>query len=419
MKILNSNIKNFEKILDILLSKRKMKVQSSSASVINIIKDVRKNGDKAIIKYEKKFNKNSIITPSYNQITQSIKSLNPKVRKAIDIAYKRIYKFHSLQKFKNISYTDKLKNKIDYKYLPLESVAIYVPGSTASYPSSVVAGVKRIVMINPGYKGKQNPAVLYAAQKCKIKEIYSIGGPSAIAAVAYGTKKIQRVNKIVGPGNSYVAAAKKEVFGDVGIEGMTAGPSEVTIVCDKFSNPEWVASDLIAQAEHDDLAQCILISKDKQIIQKVKSEIIRQLNNIPRTSIAKKSLTKNGILIHINSDRKIIDVVNKIAPEHLELNVKNYKSIVSKIKNAGSICLGKYAVMAMTDYNVGSNHVLPTNGSAKYSSGINVNEFYKRISYINLSKKGIESLGPSVITLANYEGLAGHAQSVKNRIRRK
>ena len=427
MKILNNNIKNFEKKLDILLSKRKMKVQSNSASVINIIKDVRKNGDKAIIKYEKKFNKNSIITPSYKQITQSIKSLNPKVRKAIDIAYKRIYKFHSLQKFKNISYTDKLKNKIDYKYLPLESVAIYVPGSTASYPSSVlmnaipaiVAGVKRIVMINPGYKGKQNPAVLYAAQKCKIKEIYSIGGPSAIAAVAYGTKKIQRVNKIVGPGNSYVAAAKKEVFGDVGIEGMTAGPSEVTIVCDKFSNPEWVASDLIAQAEHDDLAQCILISKDKQIIQKVKSEIIRQLNNIPRTSIAKKSLTKNGILIHINSYKKIIDVVNQIAPEHLELNVKNYKSIVSKIKNAGSICLGKYAVMAMTDYNVGSNHVLPTNGSAKYSSGINVNEFYKRISYINLSKKGIESLGPSVITLANYEGLAGHAQSVKNRIRRK
>jgi len=427
MKILNNNIKNFEKKLDILLSKRKMKVQSNSFSVIKIIKDVRKNGDKAIIKYEKKFNKNSIITPSYKQITQSIKSLNPKVRKAIDIAYKRIYKFHSLQKFKNISYTDKLKNKIDYKYLPLESVAIYVPGSTASYPSSVlmnaipaiVAGVKRIVMINPGYKGKQNPAVLYAAQKCKIKEIYSIGGPSAIAAVAYGTKKIQRVNKIVGPGNSYVAAAKKEVFGDVGIEGMTAGPSEVTIVCDKFSNPEWVASDLIAQAEHDDLAQCILISKDKQIIQKVKSEIIRQLNNIPRTSIAKKSLTKNGILIHINSDKKIIDVVNKIAPEHLELNVKNYKSIVSKIKNAGSICLGKYAVMAMTDYNVGSNHVLPTNGSAKYSSGINVNEFYKRISYINLSKKGIESLGPSVITLANYEGLAGHAQSVKNRIRRK
>ena len=320
-----------------------------------------------------------------------------------------------------------IKNKIEYRYLPLESVAIYVPGSTASYPSSVlmnaipavIAGVKRIIMINPGYKGLQNPAVLYAAKKCKINEIYSIGGPSAIAAVAYGTKKIQKVNKIVGPGNSYVAAAKKEVFGDVGIESMTAGPSEVTIVCDKFSNPEWVASDLIGQAEHDYLAQCIPISKDKKFIENVKKEILIQLNQIPRSSIARKSLNDNGILIHLNSDKKIIDLINRIAPEHLELNIKNYKSFIPKINNAGSICLGKYAVMAMTDYNVGSNHVLPTNGSAKYSSGISVNEFYKRISYINLSKKGIESLGPSVITLANYEGLVGHAQSVKKRIRRK
>ena len=200
---------------------------------------------------------------------------------------------------------------------------------------------------------------------------------------------------------------------------MTAGPSEVTIVCDKFSNPEWVASDLIGQAEHDNLAQCILISKDKDLLVKVKSEIKKQLKEISRASIARKSLIENGILIYINSDNKIIKVVNKIAPEHLELNVKNFKSLVNKIKNSGSICLGKYAVMAMTDYNVGSNHVLPTNGSAKYSSGISVNEFYKRISYINLSKKGIESLGPSVITLANYEGLHGHAQSIIKRIRRK
>ena len=274
-------------------------------------------------------------------------------------------------------------------------------------------------MVNPSKKGKQNPAVLYAARKCKIKEIYSIGGPSAIAAVAYGTKKIQKVNKIVGPGNIYVAAAKKEVFGDVGIESMTAGPSEITIVCDEQSNPEWVASDLIGQAEHDVLAQCILISKDKSFLNKVKLEINSQLKDIPRLSIARKSLNKHGILIHIQTDKKMINVVNKIAPEHLELNVKNFKSFISKIKNSGSICLGKYAVMAMTDYNVGSNHILPTNGSAKYSSGISVNEFYKRISYINLSKKGIESLGPSVITLANYEGLQAHAQSVKKRIRRK
>ena len=427
MKILNNNSRNFDKTLDSLLLQRKNRVKSNSVSVTGIIKDVQKNGDKALLKYEKRFNQNKIIIPTANQISKSIRSLDKQVKNAIDLAYTRIYKFHSLQKFKNISYTDKLKNRLEYKYVPIESVAIYVPGSSASYPSSVlmnaipaiVAGVKRIIMINPGFKGKQNPAVLYAARKCKIKEIYSIGGPSAIAAVAYGTKKINKVNKIVGPGNAYVAAAKKEVFGDVGIEGMIAGPSEVTIVCDKFSNPEWVASDLIGQAEHDNLAQCILISKDKSLIDKVKTEITKQLKEIPRESVAKKSLMNNGILMHISSDKKIIDVINRIAPEHLELNVKNYKSFVPKIKNSGSICLGKYAVMAMTDYNVGSNHVLPTNGSAKYSSGISVNEFYKRISYINLSKKGIESLGPSVITLANYEGLAGHAQSIKKRIRRK
>jgi histidinol dehydrogenase len=427
MKILNDKVKNFDSILEKLLLQRRNKVQISAVSVINIIKDVKKNGDKALLKYEKKFNKNNIIVPSSNQISKSIASLDKKVKQAIDIAYSRIYKFHSLQKFKNISYIDSLKNKLEYKYLPIESVAIYVPGSNASYPSSVlmnaipaiVAGVKRIIMVNPAFEGKQNSAVLYAARKCGIKEIYSIGGPSAIAAAAYGTKKIKKVDKIVGPGNSYVAAAKKEVFGQVGTEACIAGPSEVTIVCDKFSNPEWIASDLIGQAEHDNLAQCILITKDKKLIEKVKFEISIQLEKISRVSTAKKSLTNNGILIHINSDKKIVDVVNKIAPEHLELNVKNYKSFIPKIKNSGSICLGKYAVMAMTDYNVGSNHVLPTNGSAKYSSGISVNEFYKRISYINLSKKGIETLGPSVITLANYEGLTGHAQSIKKRIGRK
>ena len=427
MKILNSNKKNFYQSLDNLLEKRRNQVRFNSVKVLKIIKDVKKNGDKALIKYEKKFNKNKSISPSTKSITRSIKYLDKKVKRAIDIAYKRIYKFHSLQKNKDISYVDNYMNKINYRYLPIDSVAIYVPGSTASYPSSVlmnaipaiVAGVKRLVMVNPGFGGKQNPAVLYAARKCKIKEIYSIGGPSAIAAMAYGTKSIKKVSKIVGPGNSYVAAAKKEVFGDVGIENMTAGPSEITIVCDKFSNPEWIASDLIGQAEHDELAQCILISKNKKFIDKVKIEIFKQLKEIPRSSIAKKSLSKNGIIIQINNDKTIINVVNKIAPEHLELNVKNYKKIVPKIINSGSICLGKYAIMAMTDYNIGSNHILPTNGSARYSSGISVNEFCKRISYINLSKKGVESLGPSVITLANYEGLIGHAQSIKKRIRRK
>ena len=428
MKILNNKSKNFDKILDAFLLKRKKKLQSSSVSVTKIINDVKRNGDKALLKYEKKFNKNKIITPTTKQINNSIKSLDKKVKQAIDDAYKRIYKFHSLQKFKNISYKDKYKNKIDYKYLPLESVCLYVPGSTASYPSTVlmnaipaiVAKVKRIVMINPGYKGKQNPAVLYAAKLCGITEIYSIGGPSAIAAVAYGTKTIKSVNKIVGPGNEYVAAAKKEVFGDVGVEAMSCGPSEVMIVCDKNSNPEWLASDLVGQAEHSDLVQCILISKNQNIIEQTKKEIFTQLKKIPRSLIAKKSLINYGILLNVNSDKKIIEIINKIGPEHLELNIKNYKSYIPQIKSSGSVCLGKYAVMSMTDMGApGSNHVLPTNMSSKYSSGLNVSEFIKKISYITLTKLGIDKIGPSAIRLAKFEGLEAHAKSIEKRMEKK
>ena len=427
MKILSSNNKNFDKKLDDFLSLRKKKLQSNTISVTKIIKDVKRNGDKALLKYEKRFNKNNVITPSIKQINKSIKSLDKKVKKAIDDAYDRIYKFHSLQKFKNISYKDKHNNKIDYKHLPLESVGIYVPGSTASYPSSVlmsaipaiVAQVKRIVMINPGYKGNQNPAVLYAARRCGIKEIYSIGGPSAIAAAAYGTKSVKPVNKIVGPGNSYVAAAKKEVFGDVGIDAMT-GPSEVLVIADKTANPEWIASDLIGQAEHDQLSQCILISKDQKILEETKKEIFKQLKEIPRSSIAQKSLMTNGILMYVKSDAKIIEISNKIGPEHLEIMVKNYKYYIPKIKNAGSVCYGNYAVMACTDYGCpGTNHILPVNGNSKYSSGLGVSEFIKKISFINLSKKGIETTGPSIINFANFEGLQAHAKSVEKRIRRK
>ena len=428
IKFLDIKKNNFDFMLKKFLLNRKNKIKSESLNITKIIKDVKKNGDKAILKYEKKYSANRTIAPSPKMINKAILLLDPKVKKAIDVAFNRIYKFHSKQKIKNISYIDKLNNKLEYKHIPIESVCIYVPGSLVSYPSTVlhnavpalIAGVKRIVMLNPSKNGKLNPAVMYAARKCKISEIYSIGGPAAIAGIVYGTKKIKKpVDKIIGPGSSHVAAAKKEMYGEVGIESMTAGPSEVTIVCDKFSNSEWIASDLIAQAEHDSLAQCILISKDKKFIKKVKDSISSQLKELPRSSIAKKSLLTNGILIYINSNNKIIEVINKIAPEHLELNIRDYKKVVNHIRNAGSICMGKYAVMAMTDYNVGTNHVLPTNSSARYSSGISVNEFYKRISYVNLSKKGIETLGPSAITLANFENLKGHAKSVEIRIRRK
>ena len=423
IKILDSTKNNFNYLLDHLLLKRKNKMIYSSKGVAKIIKDVKKNGDKAILKYEKKFNKNSVIVPNSRSIKKNISTLDPKIKKVIDLAYSRIYKFHSLQKFKDILYIDKFKNKIEYKHKPIDSVGIYVPGSNISYPSSVlmnavpalIAGVKRIVMINPGKNGIQNPAVLYAAKKCKISEIYSIGGPAAIAAITYGTKKIKKVSKIVGPGSALVVAAKKEVFGDIGTESMVAGPSEVTIVCDKFSNPDWIASDLIGQAEHDELAQCILISKNKDFINKVQSSIKNQLKELPRALIARKSLLTYGIFIYMISDKKIINTINKISPEHLELNIKNYKDIVNKV-SAGSISQGKYAVTAMTDYHVGVNHTLPTNSSAKYASGLSVSEFMKRNSVVTLSKKGIEKLGPSVICLSDFEGLHGHSKSVKIRI---
>ena len=426
IKILDSKKNNFSSSLDNLLLKRKNKIKFNSSIVINIIRDIRKNGDKALIKYEKKFGKSSIIFSRPKEIQKQIKNLDKKVKKSIDLAYSRIFKFHSKQKVKNIFYKDKLQNKLGYKYMPIDSVGIYVPGGTASYPSTVlmnaipaiVAGTKKVVMVNPRNEGKHNPGVLYAAKKCGIKEIYSIGGAQAVAALAYGTKKIKKVNKIVGPGNLYVATAKKEVFGDVGID-MIAGPSEITVVGDKFSNPDWIASDLIAQAEHDELSQSILISKDKNLINKVQKSVSNQIIRLPRKLIAKKSLKSNGILIYVSSDQKLIEVINKIAPEHLELNIKKYKNIINKIINAGSIFIGKYSTEAVGDYLVGTNHVLPTSGSAKFSSGLSVYDFYKRISYINLSKKGIETLGPSVITLANFEGLEGHAKSVELRIRRK
>ena len=426
IKILDSKKNNFSSLLDNLLSKRKNKIKFKSNIVIKIIRDIKENGDKAILKYEKKFGKNSIISSKPKEIQKQIKNLDKKVKKSIDLAYSRIFKFHSKQKVKNIFYKDKLQNKLGYKYMPIDSVGIYVPGGTASYPSTVlmnaipaiVAGTKKVVMVNPRNKGKHNPGVLYAAKKCGIKKIYSIGGAQAIAALAYGTKKIKKVNKIVGPGNLYVATAKKEVFGDVGID-MIAGPSEITVVGDKFSNPDWIASDLIAQAEHDELSQSILISKDKNLINKVQKSVSNQIIRLPRKLIAKKSLKSNGILIYVSSDQKLIEVINKIAPEHLELNIRKYKNIINKIINAGSVFIGKYSTEAVGDYLAGTNHVLPTSGSAKFSSGLSVYDFYKRISYVNLSKKGIETLGPSVITLANFEGLAGHAKSVELRIRRK
>ena len=420
LKVLNCKNRNNLNKLSIFLDKRRNRSKSNKKIVSKILNEIKKNKIKALIKYELKFSKNKKIKPTTKEINKSIQSLKPSIKKAIDYAYDRIFKFHSQQKFQNIYYKDKLNNKLEYKYIPIQNLGIYVPSNLPStllmnaIPAKI-AGVKRIVLANPRLNGKLNPAILYAAKKVGIKEIYSIGGAQAIASLAY----IQKVNKIVGPGNIYVALAKKEVFGDVGIEGMIAGPSEITVVADSKTDLNQVATSIVGQAEHDVNSQCILVTKDIKLIRKFKKNISNILDQLPRKKIALKSLKNNGLIINVKNDKQIIDVINEIAPEHLELNILNYKKILNKIYNSGSICLGKYSPMAVTDYNAGTNHVLPTFGSAKFSSGLNLSEFYKKISYINLSKKGIEKIGKYATHLAEYEQLHGHAQSIKSRMRRK
>jgi histidinol dehydrogenase len=419
IKVLNCKKKNYISQLNLLLEKRRSSARINTNIVTKIVSDIKKHKVKALLKYEKRFSNNRQIKPSKEKIRKAIRSLEPKIKKAIDFAYKRILKFHSKQKTKNIKYIDNLNNKLEYKFVPIESVGIYVP---ANLPSTLlmnvipakIAGVKRIVLVNPKINGKLNPAVLYVAKKLNINEVYSMGGAQAIASLAY----IQKVNKIIGPGNNYVARAKREIFGDVGIESMVAGPSEISIVADKFTNINEVLTSLIGQAEHDPNSQCILITKDQKLIDSIKKLISKKLNRLPRKKIAEKSLKNNGLIIKVYSDQQIVNVINEIAPEHLEANIHNFKKIIKKIYNAGSICIGRYSAMALTDYNVGTNHVLPTFGSARFSSGLNVSEFNKKISYITLSKKGIEVIGKKAITLAEYEGLIGHAQSIKSRIRR-
>jgi len=420
IKILDCKSSNYLSKLKQILERRRLGSKINTNIVNKIVKDVKKNKQKALLKYEKKFSNNNKIKPTKNEINNSIKTLDPKIKNAIDFAYSRILKFHSLQKTKNIRYLDNQNNKIEYRYIPIQSVGIYVPANLPStllmnaIPAKKIAKVKRVVLANPRLNGKLNPAVMYAAKKCGISEIVCAGGSQAIASLAY----IQKVNKIIGPGNDYVARAKQEVFGDVGIEGMIAGPSEITIVADKNTNLNQVTTSMISQAEHDTNSQCILITNNLNLIKLIKKYLKNELNKIPRKPIAKKSLLKNGLIIRTYNNKQIVDSINEIAPEHLELNIKKYKKIVEKINNAGSIMLGKYSPMSASDYAIGPTHCLPTLGSAKFSSGLNVDEFYKKTSYIKLSKKGIEVIGKKAITLAEYEGLIGHAQSIKSRIRR-
>ncbi len=427
LKYLNGNQRNFENRLRLILRSRKFIQKDVSKSVKNIINSVKKEGDKSLIKFEKKFSnikiKNSRLKFTNKEIGLISKKIDQRLKKSIDTAYSRIKRFHLKQKPNPYMLKDKYKNELIYKYSPISSVGIYVPGGIASYPSTVlmncipaiVAGVKNIFLTTPALGKNVNPAIIYAAKKCGVKQIYKVGGAHSIAALAYGTKSFTKVDKIVGPGNAYVAAAKKEVFGEVGID-MIAGPSEVSIIADKNSNPRWIASDMIAQAEHDIFAQSILISNDLNLIKEVNFCILKQLKEIPKRVIASKSLKNYGLAIYAKKIKTILKIVNEIAPEHLEINFKNYRSILKGVENAGSIFLGKYSPEAIGDYLAGPNHVLPTSGTAKFSSGLSVNDFLKRHSVIKITKTGIERLGASVINLAQHEDLDGHANSIKIRL---
>jgi len=431
LKLIKSNQKNFLLQLDIILQKRKLQNPKIDQKTKKIIQDIKKNKDKALIKYEKKYSKLKNISLNKIKFSNSerkkiIKKLDKTTKNSIDLAFNRIFNFHKKQKLSSYSFKDKFKNSFSYKSTALKRVGVYVPGGRASYPSSVlmncipalVAGVKEIYMTTPAMNKLYNPAVIYAAQKCRVKEIYKIGGAQAIAAMAYGTKTIQKVDKIVGPGNAFVASAKKQVFGEVGID-MIAGPSEVTIVADKTSKPDWIAADLIAQAEHDETSQSIVLTDDIKTIKKINYFLTQQLKTLPKKRIATKSLKNFGLSILVTNKKVLTEAINLIAPEHLEIFTKNSNKILKNIHNAGSIFLGEYSPEAIGDYLAGPNHVLPTSGSAKFSSGLSVYDFLKRFSVIKMTKSGIERLGTSVINLAEYEDLEGHANSIKIRLKKK
>ena len=431
IRILDTKSRNFQNKFEYYLNLRRKYSDSKTKTVKKIVKDVRKGRDKSLIKYEKKFNslkklsKNKFFF-SNSEIKKNIKNLDPRVKNSIDLAFSRIINFHKKQKFKGFKIKDKYDNILSYRSKAIDKIGVYVPGGKASYPSSVlmncipamIAGVREIFMTVPALNNKANPGILYAARKCKVKRIFKLGGAQAIAAFAFGTETVTKVDKIVGPGNEYVSLAKKEVSGETGID-MFAGPSEVTIIADKYSNPEWISADLIAQSEHDEMSQSILVTDSKDIIFKVKNFLKIQLKFLPKKKIALSSLGKFGLAILARNSREISKIVNKISPEHLEVCTKKPDIYLKSINNVGSVFLGAYSPEAVGDYLAGPNHVLPTSGTAKFSSGLSVYDFLKRQSVIRITKRGIERLGPSVITLSKYENLHGHANSIKTRIKKR
>ena len=429
-KLLRLNKKNFRSLLNKITHNRNQIDIKTEFIVNKIIKDVMKNGDRALIKYEKRFNNNSNIIPTNDKIKRSISNLKPELKKAIKDTYNRITGWHKLQNKRDIYQKDKFGNRFQYINRPLKSAAIYCPGnlpSTALMNCALakIAGVKRVVLCTPATNGKLNGSVMYAAKLCNVNEIINLSGASAIAALSIGTKKIKPVDIITGPGSKYVAIAKRILSYKnlIAQERMYAGESEIVCWCDDTASPNEIAYSLLAQSEHSDGVLSIMISKNFKLIKKVQNKLKLLINNLPRKKIISNSLKKNGYLIHAKSDQEILDCIEYISPEHLELQIKNYKRYINKLhpklNTTGSIAAGPFSSMALSDYGP-TQHSLPTSGSARYSGGLNVSDFSKYISVNELSKKGLKFLSKSGYILAQEEKLRGHSLSIKTKaLRRK
>ena len=417
----------FEADFSALLGAKREAAEDVDNAARAIIAAVRRDGDLALIDYTRRFDGFAPIAASLRvdaaEIAEARAACAPQALAALELAHARILAFHARQKPADLRFTDTLGVELGWRWSAIDAVGLYVPGGTASYPSSVlmnaapakVAGVPRIVMVAPAPGGRMNPLVLAAAALAGVDEIYRVGGAQAIAALAYGTASIAPVAKIVGPGNAYVAAAKRQVFGLVGID-MIAGPSEVLILADASANPQWIAADLLAQAEHDAAAQSILITSDAALARAVEAAVERQLKTLPRRAIAQASWRDFGAVIVARDLASALPLVNRLAPEHLEIMSEDAEALAAQVRNAGAIFIGGHTPEAIGDYVGGSNHVLPTARSARFSSGLGVLDFMKRTSILKCDAASLRALAPAAIALGEAEGLDAHARSVAIRL---
>lgn len=426
MKILTTKSPDFPRIFARLLARAQV-APALSGAVHEIIERVRAEGDAALLDYTARFDRLELTAAGLRVTADELAAADahtPKaLREALALAARRIERFHLAQMPRDFAYTDDAGITCGMRWGALDAVGLYVPGGKAAYPSSVlmnaipakVAGVRRIAMVVPAPGGVLNPYVLAAANVAEISEIYRVGGAQAVAALAYGTSTIRRVDRIVGPGNAYVAEAKRQVFGQVGIDSI-AGPSEVLIIADEGCEPMQVALDLLAQAEHDEDAQSILVTNSGTLAAAVETAVEQALETLPRKDIAGTSWRRHGAIILVRDWDEAVDIANRVAPEHLQLMLADPEPVFAKVRHAGAVFLGRNTPEAMGDYIIGPNHVLPTSGTARFASGLSVYDFMKRTTYAGVPKQALAALGPHAVTLAEAEGLTAHAQSIAVRL---